>query len=139
MIAETIQLVETVMDYPELARYAEELVGDNVDRVAVDSGVSRTTIYSIKKGNRARPDNYEKLALTLGKNRVEQREIFKRLMGLSGYYDLLPDDAAIDESLDALVIREIKARFPDVYAAAVAIVEARKRGDLPKTEGQAHR
>lgn len=119
------------MDYPELARYFNELVGDNADRIVADSEVGRSTVYNIRKGKRARPDNYERLALAIGLNRVEQREIYKNLMRLSGYLDLLPDDNEIDDQLDKLVLDEIQARYPEIYAAAVAIVKARERGDLP--------
>lgn len=120
------------MDYPELARYFEGLVGDRIDRIVADSEVSRATVYNIRNGKRARPDNYERLAIAIGTNKVEQREIYKNLMGFSGYLDLLPSDSDIDEQLDKLVLDEIQARYPEIYAAAVAIVEARKRGDLPK-------
>lgn len=127
------------MDYPKLAQYFTELVGDNLDRIVADSEVGRTTVYNIKHGRRARPQNYERLALAIGTNRTEARKIYRSLMALSGYLDLLPEsDAAIDAQLDALVLDEIKRRFPDVYAAAVALIEARQRGDLPEARQAEH-
>lgn len=119
------------MEYPELARYFTALIGDNLDRIVADSDVGRTTVYNVRNGKRARPENYERLALAIGKNRIEQREIYKNLMRFSGYLDLLPNDSEIDEQLDKSVLDEIRARYPEIYAAAVAIVEARRRGDLP--------
>lgn len=120
------------MDYPELSKYFKPLIEDKgIENVAYESQLSRATIYNIANGKRARPDNYERLALAIGKNRIEQREIYKNLMRFSGYLDLLPNDSEIDEQLDKSVLDEIRARYPEIYAAAVAIVEARRRGDLP--------
>jgi hypothetical protein len=128
MIEETITTGPS-MNYPHLAKYFNELIGDNMDRIVADSEVGRTTVYNIRQGKRARPENYEKLALAIGRTRIEQREIYKTLMRLSGYLDLLPaDDSAIDTSLDALVLEEIKRRFPEIYAAAVTLVDAQQRG-----------
>lgn len=122
------------MDYPKLAHYFTELVGDNLDRIVADSEVGRTTVYNIRKGKRARPENYQRLALAIGTNRVEQREIYATLMRLSGYFDLLPADSEIDARLDEFVLEEIRHRFPEIFAAAVAVVEARRRGDMPARE-----
>jgi hypothetical protein len=113
------------MTYSELGRYFSGLTNDKIDRVAQNSEVSRATIYKIRAGKRGRPDNYEKLALALGRTRREQREIYKTLMRLSGYLDLLPDeDSAIDTSLDALVLVEIQRRYPEIYAAALSMIDA---------------
>jgi hypothetical protein len=124
------------MKYPELGRYFTELTNDKIGRVAADSEVSVATIYSIRSGNRGRPEKYERLALAIGKTRLEQREIYKTLMRLSGFLDLLPDeDSAIDTSLDALVLEEIKRRFPEIYAAAVTLVGVQRR-DAPDSTNE---
>jgi hypothetical protein len=121
------------MKYPELGRYFTELTNDKIGRVAADSEVSVATIYSIRSGNRGRPEKYERLALAIGKTRLEQREIYKTL---SGFLDLLPDeDSAIDTSLDTLVLEEIKRRFPEIYAAAVTLVGVQRR-DAPDSTNE---
>jgi hypothetical protein len=128
------------MTYPELGRYFTALTNDKIDRVAADSEVSRATIYSIRSGRRGRPEKYERLALAIGKTRLEQREIYKTLMRLSGFLDLLPDeDSAIDTSLDALVLAEIKRRYSALYDDVAALVAARLRGgrgDTTREENQ---
>jgi hypothetical protein len=117
------------MTYPELGRYFTALTNDKIDRVAADSEVSRATIYSIRSGRRGRPEKYERLALAIGKTRLEQREIYKTLMRLSGFLDLLPDeDSAIDTSLDILVLQEIKRRYPALYDDVAALVAEQRRG-----------
>lgn len=150
MISRTVRVVlragKMTMDYPELAKYAAGLFEESVERTAYQAQVSRSALYNILAGKRARPDTYERIALALGANRLEQREIYKQLMRFSGYLDLLPaDDAAIDDDLSQVILREIQRQFPDVYNAAVALVEAReavagarKRGELPNAVKENH-
>jgi hypothetical protein len=124
------------MTYPELGRYFTALTNDKIDRVAADSEVSRATIYSIRSGRRGRPEKYERLALAIGKTRIEQREVYKTLMRLSGFLDLLPDeDSAIDTSLDILVLQEIKRRYPALYDDVAALVAGQRR-DAPDSTNE---
>lgn len=116
----------------DLADYAKSIIGDDVERIGYLADVSRATIYRITAGNEAKPETYQKVALAIGTNKVEQREIYKNFMRLSGYLDLLPSDSEIDDQLDRLVLDEIRVRYPEIYAAAKATVEARQRGDFPK-------
>lgn len=127
---------ERQMAQKQLAEYAKTVIGDNVERVGYLADISRATIYRIIAGKEAKPETYAKLALAIGTNRVEQREIYKEFMDRSGYLSLLPDDATIDHELDKLVLDEIRERYPEIFAAAVATVEARKRGDFPKRTGE---
>lgn len=128
------------MQYPELARYVDALIGDRIDRIVADSEVSRATVYNLKNGKRARPDNYERLALAIGRTRPEQREIYKNLMRLSGYLDLIADetDATIEQSQDELVLAAIKQRLPELYAAAEALLLARRRAAQGDTNQGEH-
>jgi hypothetical protein len=124
------------MTYPELGRYFTALTNDKIDRVAADSEVSRATIYSIRSGRRGRPEKYERLALAIGKTRIEQREVYKTLMRLSGFLDLLPDeDSAIDTSLDILVLQEIKRRYHALYDDVAALVAGQRR-DAPDSTNE---
>lgn len=127
---------ERQMAQKELAEYAKTVIGDSVERVGYLAGISRATIYRVMAGKGAKPETYAKLALAIGTNRVEQREIYKEFMDRSGYLDLLPDDATIDRDLDRLVLDEIRERYPEIYAAAVATIEARRRGDFPTRIGE---
>lgn len=131
---------ERKMNYPELARYADELFGDRLERITADAEVSRATAYNMKNGKRARPDSYERIALAVGRTRIEQREIYKTLMKLSGYLDLIDDqsDEAIEQGQDELVLAEIRRRLPELYAAAEALLAARRRGGQDDTKGEDH-
>lgn len=125
------------MDYPQLARYADELFGDRLERIAADAEVSRATCYNMKKGKRARVENYEKIALAVGRTRPEQREIFKNLMRYSGYLDLLPEeDSAIELSQDEIVLAGLKRLLPELYDAAEALLAARRRAGRDDTSAE---
>lgn len=127
--------LEERMAEETLTEYAKHIIGDDVDRLVYLAGVSRATIYRILGGVVSKPETYQKLALSLGANRKEQREIYKKFMLLSGYLDFIDDDA-VDRELDVRVLKEIQKRYPEIYQAAVMVVKAQERGELPRPDNE---
>lgn len=125
------------MNHAQLAAYVKSKMGNKeVERVAYESGISRATLYNLLNGKPPKTiEIYEHLALGLGSNREEQREILKNLLRLSGNLKLLTDEA-IDRQLDLRVLAEIQKRFPEIYRAALEVVKAQDRGDIPKESNE---
>jgi hypothetical protein len=124
------------MNKARLAAYVREKMGDReVERVAYEAHISRASLNNLLNGKPPKAIRiYENIALGLGRGREEQREILKELLRLSGNLPLLTEEA-IDDRLDARVLREIERRFPEVYQAALALVQAQERGALPIDKG----